>query len=95
MSSVLELIPVRFFALVTSANVNTTATSYIRTAADNVRDAMLKLPENNVPALKSLTDTFGTQDWHLHTVPAPANCREIMGLGRTGPVAQMDRAAVS
>jgi len=41
------------------ANVSTTATYYIKTAADDVRDAMSKL-ESNIPAPKSLTDTFGT-----------------------------------
>jgi integrase len=41
------------------ANVSTTATYYIKTAADDVRDAMSKL-ESNLPAPKSLTDTFGT-----------------------------------
>jgi hypothetical protein len=41
------------------ANVSTTATYYFKTAADDVRDAMSKL-ENNIPAPKSLTDTFGT-----------------------------------
>ena len=32
---------------------------YIKTAADDVRHAMSRL-ENNIPAPKSLTDTFGT-----------------------------------
>jgi integrase len=41
------------------ANVSTTATYYIKTAADDVREAMSKL-ESNIPAPKSLTDTFGT-----------------------------------
>jgi integrase len=41
------------------ANVSTTVTYYIKTAADDVRDAMSKL-ESNIPAPKSLTDTFGT-----------------------------------
>src|SRR5580692_12598749 len=41
------------------ANVSTTATYYIKTAADDVRDAMSKL-ESNIPAPKPLTDTFGT-----------------------------------
>ena len=41
------------------ANVCTTATYYIKTASDDVRDAMAKL-ESNIPAPKPLTDTFGT-----------------------------------
>jgi integrase len=41
------------------ANVSTTATYYIKTAADDVRDAMAKL-ESNIPAPKSVSDTFGT-----------------------------------
>ncbi len=41
------------------ANVSTTATYYIKTAADDVRDAMAKL-ESNIPAPKPLRDTFGT-----------------------------------
>ena len=36
---------------------------HIKTAADDVRDAMSKL-ENNIPAPKSLTDTFGTLNEH-------------------------------
>jgi len=40
------------------ANVSTTATYYIKTAADDVRSAMAKL-EQNVP-LASAQDTFGT-----------------------------------
>jgi hypothetical protein len=43
------------------ANVSTTATYYIKTAADDVRNAMTKL-ENSIPAAepKTLTDTYGT-----------------------------------
>jgi integrase len=41
------------------ANVSATATYYIKTAADDVRDAMSKL-ESNIPAPEPLTDTFGT-----------------------------------
>ena len=41
------------------ANVSTTATYYIKTAAEDVRDALSKL-ENNIPAPKSLEDTFET-----------------------------------
>ena len=54
------------------ANVSTTATYYIKTAADDVRDAMSKL-ENNIPAPKSLTDSFGTLDDDSRTVPASIN----------------------
>jgi hypothetical protein len=56
------------------ANVSTTATYYIKTAAADVRDAMSKL-ENNIPVPKSLTDTFGTLEEDLRAVPAfLANC---------------------
>lgn len=41
------------------ANVSTTATYYIKTAADDVRTAMAKL-ESSIPAANSLTDTLGT-----------------------------------
>ena len=43
------------------ANVSTTATYYIKTAADDVRSAMTKL-ENSIPAAKpkTLSDTYGT-----------------------------------
>jgi integrase len=54
------------------ANVSTTATYYIKTAADDVRTAMAKL-ENNMPAPKSLTDTLGTADKGSSAVPAPVN----------------------
>ena|ERR1035438_2733717 len=54
------------------ADVSTTATYYIKSAAGDVRDAMSKL-ENNIPAPKPLTDTFGTQNWDSRTVPASVN----------------------
>ncbi len=42
------------------ANVSTTATYYIKTAADDVKQAMEKL-ENNLPqAVPALQDTYGT-----------------------------------
>ncbi|HZP25121.1 MAG TPA: tyrosine-type recombinase/integrase, partial [Terriglobales bacterium] len=54
------------------ANVSTTATYYIKTAADDVRNAMSKL-ENNIPAPKSLTDTLGTLNDDSRAVPASVN----------------------
>ena len=54
------------------ANVSTTATYYIKTAADDVRNAMSKL-ENNIPAPKSLTDTFGTLNEESRAVPTSVN----------------------
>jgi integrase len=53
-------------------NVSTTATYYIKTAADDVRSAMAKL-ESNIPAPKSLSDTVGTQNVDSRTVPASVN----------------------
>ncbi len=53
------------------ANVNTTATYYIKTAADDVRNAMAKL-ERNVP-LTVLRDTFGTLNHDSCVVPASLN----------------------
>jgi hypothetical protein len=42
------------------ANVSTTATYYIKTAADDVKHAMAKL-ENNIPhAPEIVRDTYGT-----------------------------------
>ena len=54
------------------ANVNTTATYYIKTAADDVRNAMSKL-ENNMPAPKSVTDSLGTANEGSSAVPTPVN----------------------
>lgn len=54
------------------ANVSTTATYYIKTAADDVRNAMSKL-ESNIPAPKSLTDTLGTSNLDSRAVPASVN----------------------
>lgn len=47
------------------ANVSTTATYYIKTAADDVRNAMAKL-EDSIPTAepKALTDTYGTLEAH-------------------------------
>src|SRR5579863_6783965 len=53
------------------ANVNTTATYYIKTAADDVRDAMAKLEQN--VSLKSLQDSFGTLNHNSPVVPASVN----------------------
>lgn len=67
------------------ANVSTTATYYIKTAADDVRSAMAKL-EINIPAMpdiarartagetpESLTDTFGTLNHDSTAVSATVN----------------------
>ena len=75
------------------ANVRTTATYSVKTAADDVRSAMARLEQN--VSRTSLRDTFGTLNHDSRPVPASVNWREIMGLRRLGPVAQMDRAAVS
>ena len=42
------------------ANVSTTATYYIKTAADDVRNAMAKLEDRIAEPGQALTDTFGT-----------------------------------
>jgi hypothetical protein len=52
------------------ANVSTTATYYIKTAADDVRGAMTKL-ENSIPAApKTLSDTYGTVDLETDDPPS-------------------------
>jgi len=53
------------------ANVSTTATYYIKTAADDVRNAMAKL-EQNVP-LSEPQDTFGTLNHVCRAMPASVN----------------------
>jgi integrase len=53
------------------ANVSTTATYYIKTAADDVRSAMAKLEQN--VSLTSLQDTFGTLNHDSRAVPASVN----------------------
>jgi len=56
------------------ANVNTTATYYIKTAADDVRSAMAKLEENvRSIAPKNFPDTFRTSNHDSYAVPAPLN----------------------
>jgi hypothetical protein len=42
------------------ANVSTTATYYIKTAADDVKHAMEKCEKNIPPAVPALADTYGT-----------------------------------
>lgn len=57
------------------ANVSTTATYYIKTAADDVRNAMAKL-EHNIPSEKHSEmsrDTFGTVNFDSRKVPASVN----------------------
>ncbi len=53
------------------ANVSTTATYYIKTAADDVRNAMAKLEQN--VSLKSLQDSLGTPNHETRIVPASVN----------------------
>lgn len=53
------------------ANVSTTATYYIKTAADDVRKAMAKL-EQNVP-VSTLQDTFRTLNHDSRVAPASVN----------------------
>lgn len=61
------------------ANVSTTATYYIKTAADDVRKAMTKL-ENNIPVqrLKTQTHTYGTLRGEDNIPPSTVNGREKM-----------------
>jgi len=47
------------------ANVSTTATYYIKTAADDVRGAMAKLENHIAPSAEVQTDTTGTLESHL------------------------------
>jgi hypothetical protein len=58
------------------ANVSTTATYYIKTAADDVRNAMAKL-ENVIPAVNEVPaivrDTFATRDPDARAVPTSIN----------------------
>jgi len=58
------------------ANVSTTATYYIKTAADDVRNAMAKL-ENNIPVIpdtpEMLRDTNGTLNIDSRAVPTSVN----------------------
>lgn len=42
------------------ANVSTTATYYIKTAADDVKQAMVKLENNIAEAVPAVPDTYGT-----------------------------------
>ncbi|HTK96245.1 MAG TPA: hypothetical protein VL382_11475, partial [Terriglobales bacterium] len=51
------------------ANVSTTATYYIKTAADDVRSAMAKL-ENSIPATETQSDTYGTQERKMAVPPS-------------------------
>jgi hypothetical protein len=53
------------------ANVSTTATYYIKTAADDVRSAMAKLEQD--VSLSPLRDTFGTLNPDSRVVPASVN----------------------
>ena len=52
------------------ANVSTTATYYIKTVAEDVRNAMVKL-ENNIPQTQS--DTQGTLRVHACPIPTSVN----------------------
>ncbi len=57
-------------------NVSTTATYYIKTAADDVRNSMAKL-EGSIPdtiqAQEIIRDTFGTPNPDESTAPARVN----------------------
>jgi integrase len=59
------------------ANVSTTATYYIKTAADDVRNAMAKLestlPNTSETDAQKLGDTFGTLNTDSRVVPASVN----------------------
>ncbi len=58
------------------ANVSTTATYYIKTAADDVRSAMAKL-EGSLPSAtqtpEMLRDTYGTPNLDSTAVPTAVN----------------------
>jgi hypothetical protein len=55
------------------ANVSTTATYYIKTAAEDVKSAMTKL-ESSIPvASEALTDTYRTVKEHPSTVSTAVN----------------------
>ena len=47
------------------ANVSTTATYYIKTAADDVRNAMAKLENHIAEAAETQSDTNGTLERHV------------------------------
>lgn len=49
-----------FQRILPHANVSTTATYYIKTPADDVRNAMTKLENRSAESGKTLTDTYGT-----------------------------------
>ncbi len=66
------------------ANVSTTATYYIETAADDVRNTMAKL-EDNIPSAKHpemARDAFRTGNFESFEMPVSAHRRAIMGLRR-------------
>ena len=52
------------------ANVNTMATYYIKTAADDVRKAMTKLEDHISAQQQTQSDTDGTQESNLTTEPS-------------------------
>ena len=52
------------------ANVSTTATYYIKTAAEDVRNAMTKLENSIAETGKAQTDTNGTLDALLGASPS-------------------------
>ena len=53
------------------SNIATTQTYYIKTAADDVRNAMAKLEQNVLP--RNLRDTFGTVNHDSRPVPTSLN----------------------
>ena len=54
------------------ANVSTTATYYIKTAADDVRTATTKLKKHITEAVRVGSDTIGTPTRNFPTAPTPA-----------------------
>jgi integrase len=52
------------------ANVSTSATYYIKTAAEDLRSAMMKLENHIAEAAQSQMDTNGTPETLLESVPS-------------------------
>ena len=70
------------------ANVSTTATYYIKTAANDVRDALAKL-ENSIPSVteapKTSQDTFGTLNLESRAVTYLGKLTWDNGVTSQGP----------
>jgi hypothetical protein len=68
------------------ANVSTTATDYVKTAADDVRNA-LTMPENRIAeAGRTQTDTIGTLNGLMSA--EPNTIQEVLVLGQHGAMAR-------